>query len=155
MNILHETLFCALAVEDHNNIAVGVKYDYEIANSSMTASSWMPGYYPYAARLDQSIGNGSWCAGINRTGEFLQVDIGQLRTISKLAVQCDSMNNFRVTSFILAYTENGFSWKNYSENSFEKVGTFVVRCRSGNHVGVFKLVFCRVTIKVRSHKIET
>lgn len=104
-----------------NYIAVGVKYENEIANSSMTASSWKPGYYPYAARLFKSIGNGSWCAGNNKVGEYLQVDIGRERTISRLAIQGDSVNFFGVTQFSIVYSQNGVFWKNYTENEVVKV----------------------------------
>ena len=108
-------------VEATNNIVVGVKHDYKITNSSMTASSWRPGYYPHAARLDKSIGNGSWCAGNNKQGEYLQVDIGKQRTILKVAVQGDSRYTFGVTLFSIAYSQNGASWEIYTENRVVKV----------------------------------
>ena len=111
----------AVVVMAASNIAVGVKYENEIANSSMTASSWKPGYYPYAARLYKSIGNGSWCAENNKPGEYLQVDIGKERTISRLAIQGDSINNFGVTQFSIVYSQNGVFWKNYTVNEVVKV----------------------------------
>ena len=100
---------------------VGVKNDYKIPNSSMTASSWKPGYYPYAARLDKSIGSGSWCAANNKEGEYLQVDLGKQLTISKLAIQGDSINSFGVTDFSIIYSQNGVFWVDYTEGGNIKV----------------------------------
>lgn len=100
---------------------VGVKNDRKIPNSSMTASSWKPGYYPYAARLDKSIGSGSWCAANNKKGEYLQVDLGEQLTILKLAIQGDSINSFGVTHFSIAYSQNGVFWVDYTEGGYIKV----------------------------------
>lgn len=92
---------------------MGVKSHRKIANSSFAASSWKPGYYPYAARLEMSIANGSWCAATNEAGEYLEVDLGRELVMAKIAVQGDSVLSYGVTSFSISYSKYGAQWENY------------------------------------------
>ena len=92
---------------------VGVKSHRKIANSSLTASSWKPGYYPYAARLEMSVANGSWCAARHEVGEYLEIDLGRQLFVAKIAVQGDSIQSYGVTSFSISYSKYGAQWENY------------------------------------------
>lgn len=92
---------------------MGVKSHRKIANSSFTASSWKPGYYPYAARLEMSVANGSWCAARNEVGEYLEIDLGRQLFVAKIAVQGDSVQSYGVTSFSISYSKYGAQWENY------------------------------------------
>ena len=92
---------------------MGVKSHRKIANSSFTASSWKPGYYPYAARLEMSVANGSWCAARNEVGEYLEIDLGRQLFVAKIAVQGDSIQSYGVTSFSISYSKYGAQWENY------------------------------------------
>ena len=114
--------FCLIIVDKVNAKTVGVKNEHKIANSSMTASSWkLPGYFPHAARFDDSIGSGSWCAANNKQGEYLEVDLGRQLTISKVAAQGDSITNSGVTHFSIAHAENGVQFRDYRINGVVKV----------------------------------
>ena len=92
---------------------MGVKSHRKIANSSFTASSWKPGYYPYAARLEMSVANGSWCAARHEVGEYLEIDLGRQLFVAKIAVQGDSVQSYGVTSFSISYSKYGAQWENY------------------------------------------
>lgn len=94
-------------------LTVGIQRTEKIYNSSMTASSWKPGYYPQAARLFMSIGSGSWCAAVAKQDEYLQVDLGKQHTLAKIGLQGDADWGSGVTRFSIAYSRNGGQWTNY------------------------------------------
>ena len=97
-----------------------IKSLIEVANSSMTASSWKPGYYPYAARLYQSIGDGSWCAAVNKQEEYLEVDLGKELTLAKIALQGHPSDGSGVTTFAIAFSRNEGDWRDYKINGARK-----------------------------------
>lgn len=102
---------------------MGIKRSNEIANSSMTASSWKPGYYPHAARLHGNAG--SWCAATNKQEEYLEVDLGKEFTLAKIALQGDPDEGSGVTSFAIAFSRNGGQWKDYKINGARKVRVYL------------------------------
>lgn len=101
---------------------MGVQRIDKIANSSMTASSWKPGYYPYAARLYGSIGSGSWCAAAAKKDEYLQVDLGTQYNLVKIGLQGDAASGSGVKRFYIAYSGNGGKWTDYMIHGVAKVG---------------------------------
>jgi len=96
---------------------VGIERSDEISSSSMTASSWKPGYYPQAARLHANV---SWCAATNKQDEYLEVDLGKEFTLAKIALQGDSDEGSGVTSFAIAFTRNGGQWTDYKIDGARK-----------------------------------
>ena len=107
---------------DYSALTVGVQRIDKIANSSMTASSWKPGYYPYAARLYRSIGSGSWCAAAAKKDEYLQVDLGTQYNLVKIGLQGDAASGSGVKRFYIAYSGNGGKWTDYMIHGVAKVG---------------------------------
>lgn len=104
---------------------MGIQHEDKIANSSITASSWKPGYYPHAARLYKSIGNGSWCAANMQQEEYLEVDLGQQLTLAKIGLQGDPVGGSGVTNFAIAFSRNGGHWEDYKINRVRKVRSSV------------------------------
>ena len=102
-------------------LTVGIQNLATIANSSMTASSWKPGYYPHTARLYHSIGGGSWCAARNEQEEYLEVDLGKELTVTKISLQGHPSDGSGVTSLAIAFSRNGGYWTDYKINGARKV----------------------------------
>ncbi|XP_022785985.1 uncharacterized protein LOC111326284 [Stylophora pistillata] len=131
---------------DYSASKVGIQSIDKIANSSMTASSWKPGYYPYAARLSKSIGNGSWCAAATKQDEYLQVDLGKQYSLVKIGVQGDTAWGSGMKQFYIAYSRNGGMWTNYMIHGARKLFEGV----SGDSVRrtVFERTFVAKMIRV-------
>ncbi|XP_070552324.1 lactadherin-like isoform X2 [Ptychodera flava] len=95
--------------------AVGVESG-GIPNSQMTASSeYNDKHRAYQGRLN-FVGSGvssAWCVGFNRVGEWLQIDLGRSRKVTKVATQGrgDSAYPMWVKSYKLGYSEDGHDWK--------------------------------------------
>eukprot|EP00162_Nutomonas_longa_P013805 comp21711_c0_seq9/m.48361 comp21711_c0_seq9/g.48361 ORF comp21711_c0_seq9/g.48361 comp21711_c0_seq9/m.48361 type:complete len:974 (-) comp21711_c0_seq9:98-3019(-) len=97
---------------------------YTIPDSAFSASSahgnnW--GYYgPQWSRLDGSANWGGWIPNNNRAGEWIQVDLGKVVDVGGIATQGRAHGSYWVTSYTLAYSNDGESWKNYGiENNPE------------------------------------
>ncbi|XP_070552931.1 lactadherin-like [Ptychodera flava] len=99
--------------------AVGVE-DGRIPDSRMTASSeWNEKHRAYQGRLnadlnyDQTRYSSSWNARTNRVGEWLQIDLGHCRKVTKVATQGrgDTAYLQWVTSYKVGYSEDGHDWK--------------------------------------------
>lgn len=107
---------------------VEIKSLAKVGNASMTASSWKPGYYPHAARLFHSIGEGSWCAAVNQQEEYLEVDLGKELTLAKIALQGHPRDGSGVTSFAIALSRNGGDWTDYKINGARKASVHSLIC---------------------------
>lgn len=97
---------------------MGIERSNEISSSSMSASSWRPGYNPHAARLHANV---CWCAATNKQDEYLEVDLGKEFTLAKIALQGDPEEGSGVTSFAIAFSRNGGLWTDYKINGARKV----------------------------------
>ncbi|XP_073249933.1 lactadherin-like [Porites lutea] len=104
-----------------------------LPNSAITASSvWTkhPGHHPWQARLNnvpKHRSTGSWSAKFNKAGEWLQVDLGEERLLTKLATQGrPSWSPPQwVTSFKILFSTDSIDvkWEEYKENNVVKVFT--------------------------------
>ncbi|KAL9952642.1 hypothetical protein ACROYT_G039920 [Oculina patagonica] len=84
----------------------------------MTASSYYLQYYPYMGRLN---GEKGWCQGTSTiSNDYLQVDMGALRTICAVATQ-GKKNGSYVTSYKLSLSTDGVNWNTYQEGNTDKV----------------------------------
>ena len=95
-----------------NAPAVGME-SRAIPDSSITASVYYSkGYEPYNARLNIQPGGGSYgvWAGKNRADEYLQVDLGKLKDIRKVATQGRANKNQWVKRYKLQYSVDGSQW---------------------------------------------
>ncbi|EDO36168.1 predicted protein [Nematostella vectensis] len=58
----------------------------------------------------------AWCADLDDVYQFLQVNLGQLRTINSLAIQgYTPAHPSYITKFILSYTTNDISWQDVKD----------------------------------------
>ncbi|XP_067031068.1 retinoschisin-like [Acropora muricata] len=101
----------------------------EIPNGAITASStWKSsaGCEPWQARLNnaQTLGSfGSWCALQNNIGQYLQIDLGKERVVSKIATQGRPSYDQWVTSYKLLFSSDEAKWNEYQNNGVVKVFT--------------------------------
>ncbi|XP_078668084.1 lactadherin-like isoform X1 [Branchiostoma floridae x Branchiostoma belcheri] len=86
-----------------------------IPDGSITASSFMTnGYEPYHGRLNGADGLGCWMSFHNPIREWLQVDLGEMKTITGTVIQGNEMYVQRwVTTYKLQYSAGGVGWITY------------------------------------------
>ncbi|KAI8514743.1 hypothetical protein Bbelb_073340 [Branchiostoma belcheri] len=89
-----------------------------IPDDSITASStWDDaGHEPYRGRLNGVTGVGAWAAGTNTIGEWLQVDLGEMKTVTGTIIQGRYNYDQWVTSYKLEYSVDGLSWITYASS---------------------------------------
>ncbi|XP_078660004.1 uncharacterized protein LOC144904743 [Branchiostoma floridae x Branchiostoma belcheri] len=98
-----------------------------IPDASITASSFWTdsiGYEPYRGRLNGVAGRGAWAARTSTIGQWLQVDLGEMKTVTGAIIQGRNANHQAhwVTSYKLQYSVDGVSWTTYaSSDSSEQV----------------------------------
>ena len=102
---------------------IGVVDRNRISDARMTASSsYNNDYHPSYGRLNESSGNGGWCPKTNsdRT-DYLQVDMGEVRSVCGVATQGIRGSTIWTTSYKLQLSTNSITWNNYKETNIEKV----------------------------------
>ena len=78
----------------------------ELLSDSFTASSYGMSNEPWNARLNRLIGNGSWCAEKNITGEYLQIDLKHSKMLTGISTQGKHDKDGKwVTEYSLYYWE--------------------------------------------------
>ena len=103
--------------------SVGVADKNIIPDSRMTASTFFDNrYYPYYGRLHENRGNGGWCTKTksDRT-DYLQVDMGAVRSVCAVATQGESGLTEWTTRYKLHLSTDGVTWNTYKETNIEKV----------------------------------
>ncbi|XP_078684919.1 lactadherin-like [Branchiostoma floridae x Branchiostoma belcheri] len=92
-----------------------------IPDDSITASSTY-GFNrePYRGRLNGAAGVGAWAVLTNTIGEWLQVDLGEMKTVTGTIIQgrYGVLHNVYqwVTSYKLQYSVDGLSWITYASS---------------------------------------
>ena len=97
----------------------------------MTANSYYDSnYYPYYGRLNEIRGNGAWCASGETPIEtdYLQVDMGAMRSVCALATQGERQSAEWTESFKVNLSTDGVAWSSYKENNVEKVTKIIYSC---------------------------
>ncbi|KAL9983324.1 hypothetical protein ACROYT_G005476 [Oculina patagonica] len=74
-----------------------------------------PEKVPSKSRLNNA--RAAWCAEENDNEQYLQVDLGRARTVSRVATQGHPVSTFWVTSYGLAYSLDGIFWRNALDES--------------------------------------
>ncbi|XP_031559858.1 EGF-like repeat and discoidin I-like domain-containing protein 3 isoform X2 [Actinia tenebrosa] len=107
------------------SVAVGVE-NGQIANAQMTSSSHSQSHFPYYGRLnnknkvvDGNVSWGAWCTNEVRNKQYLQVDLGNTRSISGVAIQGYAKGGW-VTKFMLQYSLNLKEWNLYKDFNSSK-----------------------------------
>ena len=79
--------------------------DGRITDGQITASSTHSHCPTNRARLNQN-SHGSytaWCAGKKEAGEFIEIDLGTVKTVTKIATQSRYLVNQWVTKYTISY----------------------------------------------------
>ena len=92
--------------------------DARFRASSVYSSS----YKPHFGRLNETRGYGRWCP-LSRTDrtDYLQVDMGLVRSVCAVATQGEFANYGWTTSYRLQLSTNNITWNTYKETNIEKV----------------------------------
>lgn len=101
---------------------------YSIDNSQITASSQTSSepekYGTQSARIDD---NYAWRAKAGATkGEYLQVDLGEIMTVTAVATQGDNGGSSWITTFTVKYSLNNETWKDFQVGWLVAVAIAVV-----------------------------
>ncbi|XP_035669033.1 lactadherin-like [Branchiostoma floridae] len=98
-----------------------------IPDSDITASSSHRDFAPYQGRLNGVAGHGAWAARANEIGQWLQVDLGEIKRVTGTVIQGRRTTDYRdqfVTSYKLQYRAVWNSWTTYtSSDGSDKVFT--------------------------------
>ncbi|XP_048577077.1 lactadherin [Nematostella vectensis] len=111
--------------EDCVDVALGME-SLAISDSAITASSFLePSYEPYYARLNSprgAVGRG-WVPSHNTAGGFLQIDLGRLVVVTRVATQGRRDYPQWVKTYKIKYSIDFTTWQAFQENGGEKVFT--------------------------------
>ncbi|XP_066270905.1 retinoschisin-like [Branchiostoma lanceolatum] len=87
----------------------------DIPDESITASSThSPGLEPYLGRLNGVAGGGGWVAKYLAIGQWLQVDLGEMKRVMGTIIQGRPSTDQRVTSYKLQYSTDRITWTTYA-----------------------------------------
>ena len=88
----------------------------------MTASSfYSSSYYPYFGRLNGNRGVGAWTPDKTDKTDYLQVDMGAVRSVCAVATQGRKIGNEWAKGYKFYVSKDGLTWNAYTENNVEKV----------------------------------
>ena len=108
-----------------------------LPNSAITASTVWPhsaGHGSWLGRLNNvpiGVFRGSWSAASNEAGQWLQIDLGEERLVTKLATQGRSDSAQWVTSYKILFSSDNVKWEEYKENDFVKACDAVLLFSTG------------------------
>ncbi|KAL9978620.1 hypothetical protein ACROYT_G016157 [Oculina patagonica] len=106
------------------SVSLGLE-DKRIPDSAFTASgSYDNRHRPSLARLNiLSDGKhiGAWCPKHKSTNQWLQVDLGEITAVTKVATQGRYNTEDRVKTYTLSYSVDGTHWTGYKQRATEKV----------------------------------
>ena len=87
-------------------MASGAIPDHRINASSFNATGWEP----WRGRLNHKGGAGCWGPMFNRSGEYLQIDMGKVKIVSMIMTQGREGARQWVTAFEVAHSLDGQMW---------------------------------------------
>jgi coagulation factor V (labile factor) len=93
----------------------------QFSASSAHGNNW--NYYgPQFAKLGSRTHYGGWIPQYNRAGEWIQVDLGKVRSVGGFAIQGRAHGSYWVRSAYLMFSVyGGNTWESYSENGHRKM----------------------------------
>jgi len=98
--------------------------DKRIPDGACTASgSWDNFHRPSLARLNNLAGGrdvGAWCPELKSTNHWLQIDLGEITAVTKVATQGRYNTDNRVTTYTLSYSVDGIHWTGYKQRATKK-----------------------------------
>ena len=75
----------------------------------------------HGASQGRLYGKSAWCSTTFSNTEYIQVDLGRVKTVTGIATQGDQAQDKWVTSYNLVYSFNSGIWFNYTERDITKV----------------------------------
>ncbi|KAK3754635.1 hypothetical protein QZH41_014922, partial [Actinostola sp. cb2023] len=93
----------------------------EIHNNQMTSSSSSGN--SHVASRGRLYGSSSWCSSTTSNTEYIQVDLGQVKTVTGIATQGDATQDKWVTSYKVSYGFSDGVWYEYKEGQVTKIFT--------------------------------
>ncbi|XP_022807914.1 lactadherin-like [Stylophora pistillata] len=106
------------------SVPLGVE-DKRIPDSAFTASNSVDNRHrPSLARLNLlSDGKhiGAWCPKKGSKNQWLQIDLGEVTALTKVATQGRYSSEDRLTTYTLSYSVDGLHWTSYKQRAVEKV----------------------------------
>ena len=77
----------------------------------MTASSYYKaGWEAWNGRLGHTEGAGCWGPRVNRKGEYLQVDLGRVKEVSKVSTQGRHGSSSWTKAYKVSFSIDGENW---------------------------------------------
>ena len=89
-----------------------------IADSQITSSTFWKRLASAKGRLN---GATAWAAGQNDQNQWIQVDLGEQKIVTKIATQGRNNYDQWVTSYGVSYSLNGQTFNQYQVHSIDKV----------------------------------
>ena len=106
------------------SVSLGME-DKRIPDGAFTASSSVDDHHrPSLARLNiLSDGKhiGAWCPKAKTTNQWLQIDLGEITAVTKVATQGRYNSEGRAKTYSLSYSVDGMHWTGYKQRASEKV----------------------------------
>jgi RHS repeat-associated protein len=88
-----------------------------LANANITASSiYGSGYEAWRGRLFDQSGSANWSAGTNNANQYLQIDLGVVKSVDGIATQGRFNTDQWVTSYKVAYSVDGANWTDLAQS---------------------------------------
>jgi len=122
-------MFVTIVLGYQCSMSLGIE-DGRIPDSALTASTIYSGSHATTfARLNLAAASGkagSWRAKTNNVNQWLQIDLGTLTTVTKVATQGRQDHSEWITSYSLSYSLAGSFWVQYTMRGIKKVIIHVV-----------------------------
>ncbi|XP_031557770.1 uncharacterized protein LOC116294321, partial [Actinia tenebrosa] len=90
----------------------------QIPDSHLTSSSSSDNFH--AASRGRLYGSSSWCSQTIGNNEYIQVDLGQVKTVTGIATQGNPHMNAWVTSYKVGYSFDNRYWNEYKQGQVVK-----------------------------------
>lgn len=93
-----------------------------IADSQISVSSSYDSHHDKrSARINTFVAQTAWCAKQSTNGQYLQVNFGQLTTVTAVATQGRANSGQWVTLYRIVYSTDGRNWITHKEKGQIKV----------------------------------
>ena len=83
-----------------------------VADTEMASSSRLNN--THTSSHGRLYGATSWCSSTSSVNEYIQVDLGQVKTVTGIATQGDPTNDKWIKTYTIRYSLNGNSWNDYT-----------------------------------------
>ena len=120
--------WCLFFVVHSCSMPLGVE-DMRIPGSAFTASgSYDNRHRPSLARLNLLTDGkhiAAWCPKIKSTNQWLQINLGEITAVTKVATQGRYNSEDRVKTYKLSYSVDGIHWTWYKQRAVDKVIRYI------------------------------